>query len=204
MASIQERTCQAANRAAVNVGFVVGEPATEEVAIRETTDRILDTFRTTQDLLLELEQIGERDELMRFLNSANHEVLQRSDQDSSAFIVSQIEMWHKAKLHQKTIEKLGDLLAVWKPKNENTDDFDQALRQLMHIVMLEPEKQAGQWATSGSVILPFRMRSLALVLAGLAVIACNNEVKDDREAYTGAMFGSSLVIDGMTRIVGVE
>ena len=184
MSLLQDRSCHAANRAFVTLGFVCGE-----VASNDTAQRILDTFHITQDLLLELEQSGQHDQTITLLRSGQ-QLVDRQSSEWSTFVKQQIAGLQTAKLHQKTIEKLGDLLSNWKPTVESPDDFDQSLRALLHVVTLDPEHHAQQWASSGAVILPFRMRSLVLVLSGLAVISCNQ--RDDQSAFSGASFGASL------------
>ena len=191
---IQDRACHAANRVDVAVGFVTGSTASDA-----SKACVLDAFKVTEELLLEVSQSGQRDEFTRYLASSNGPFVDRQSTDEWVkFLLGQIKLWHGANLTQKVIETVGDQLAVWIPVKADSQQFDEAVRKLEFVCMLEPEAHATAWTQSD---LEDRMQALLLCLAGIAIIASNNSTMDDREATTGISFGASLVIYNITKMV---
>lgn len=187
MQEIQDRACHAANRIDVAVGFVTGASTENRVV-----SCILDTFRVMQDLLMDISQTGQRDEFVRFL-AGGHDLLDQSSEEAwSEFVVSQINLWHAAKLNQKSIAILGDHLSSWTPSPVDANEFDDALQHLDFLAMYDPESVANAWSSEPD--LDKRMQALSICIAGIAVIASNNTVMDTTEAYTGASFGASLLL----------
>ncbi len=192
MQEIQDRASNAANRVDVAVGFVAGSTATS------VPNCILDAFRVTENLLLDISQSGQRDEFLRFL-AAGHEALDHQGADWKPFVDDQIKLWHKTKLNQKTIEVAGGKLSAWTPEAVDVEALDDALRRLEFIVMLEAESHAASWAEQGVALE--RMQALALILAGITVIAATNTVVDTAAAFTSASFGASLILEQVHELV---
>jgi len=191
---IQDRACHAANRVDVAVGFVSGSTASDAAKAC-----VLDAFKVTEELLLDISQSGQRDEFTRYLSGNNAPFVNRqSTDDWVKFLLGQIKLWHAANLTQKVIETVGDQLAIWTPVSADAQQFDEAVRKLEFITMLEPDAHATAWTKSG---LEDRMQALVQCLAGVAIIAANNSTPNEHEAATGISFGASLVTDNVAKII---
>lgn len=197
MQELREQAFQAANRVDLVVGFVVGASISAETELR-----ILDGFRVTQDLLLRIRQLGQYDEVVRFLDSDN-ELLRLEDPNWIEFVGSQVAVWQAGQLNQKAIEQYGDQLSTWRSQANSPDEFDGAIQKLDFIVTLEPESQSQAWPASGSNALKERMNVFSRVVTGLAIIAANDTTEGDAEAFTAVSFGASLVVEGMSKLAPV-
>ena len=186
------------------MGYTVG--ATDQAV---STERFLDAFTVTADLLLELRQsrIQEsyKKETTFLTGSVNRPEL--SGVDWTLRVSQQSELLHQADVHEKTTKTVCDELSRWQFQPLEASSLDSSLDQLEYVAICAAEKLTRHWHSNEAVCLSERATTISRIFCGLTVLAValtgGPAIQSDFDrlyAAAIATFGATLVKDGSAAI----